>query len=74
MYLTGFMFTTRVVLDGKSSQEYSVNAGAGLPQGSILRPSLFLLFIDDLPDDPICNIVMYDYDTTLYSKCEEASD
>ena len=52
----------RVVLDGKSSQEYPVNAG--VPQGSI----------NDLPHDVICNIAIYADDTTLYSKCDQASD
>ena len=62
----------RVVLDWKSSQKYPVNAGA--PQGSILGPTLFLLYINDLPDDVICNIAIYADDITLYSKCHKASD
>ena len=62
----------RVVLDGKSSQEYPVNAG--VPQDSILGPTLFLLYINDLPDDVICDIAIYADDTTLYSKCDQASD
>ena len=62
----------RVVLDGKSSQEYPDNAG--VPQGSILCPTLFLLCINDLPDDVICNIAFYADHTTLYSKCDQESD
>ena len=61
-----------MVLDGKSSQEYSVNAG--VPQGSILGPTLFPLYISEVPDDVICNIAICADDTTVYSKCDQASD
>ena len=60
-----------MVLDGKSSQEYPVSAG--VPQRSILGPTLFLLYINDLPDDIICNIAIDADDTTLYSKCDQAT-
>ena len=53
----------QVVLDRKSSQEYPVNAV--VPQGSILY---------DIPDDVICDIPIYADDTTVYSKCDQASD
>ena len=59
-------------MDGKSSQSYSVNTG--VPQGSILGFTHFLLHINDLPDDVICIIAVYADDTTLYSKCDQASD
>ena len=62
----------RVVLNGKSSQEYPVNAG--VPQGSIQGPTLFLLYINDLLYDVICDIAIYADDTSLYSKCDQASD
>ena len=62
----------RVVLDGKSTLEYTVKTG--VPQGSIVGPTFSLLYINDLPDDVICNIAIYADDTTLYSKCDQAPD
>ena len=53
----------RVVLDGKSSEERL-----------IIGPTLFLLFINDFPDDVICHFAIYAYYTALYSKYDQASD
>ena len=61
-----------MVLDGKFSQEYPVNAG--VPQSSILGPTLSLFYINDLPHDFICDIAIYPDDTILYSKCDQAFD
>ena len=61
-----------MVLDAKFSQEYPVNAR--VLQEPILGPTLFLLYINDLLDDIICNIAIYADDTSLYSKCVQASD
>ena len=60
-----------MILDGKCLQEYPINAG--IPQGCIFGPILFLLYINDVPN-VICNITIYADDTTLYSKCDQASD
>ena len=40
----------------------------------MLGPTLFLLYINVLPDDVICNIAIYVNDSALCSKCDWASD
>ena len=60
-----------MVLDGKSSQEYLVNAGVS--NRPILGPTLFLLYTNHLPNDVVCNIGICTDGTTLYSKCNQAS-
>ena len=72
--ISSFLSNRRLqaVLDGKPLQKYPVYAG--VPEGSILGPTLFLVYINGLPDDVICDIAICADDTTLYSKCDRASD
>ena len=54
----------RVVINGHSSSWKSVNAG--VPQGSILGPLLFLIFINDIVANIDSNIRLFADDTSLY--------
>lgn len=38
----------KIILNGYASRSFYVNAE--IPQGSILGPALFLIFVNDLPD------------------------
>ena len=55
-----------MVLYVKIFQEYSGNAIAC--QGFTINSMLFVLYINYLCGDAICNIVVYVADATLYSK------
>ena len=55
----------RVVLNGQCSSWMDVQAG--VPQGSILGPLLFLIYINDLPDNLVSNPKLFADDTSLFS-------
>ena len=61
-----------MALDVKALQGYSVNAR--VPQNSILGPSGFPRYVNDLSDDVTYSIAIYVEDITLYSKWDQASD
>ena len=53
------------MLNGQSSSWTNVNAG--VPQGSILGPLLYLIYINDLSDGFSSNAKLFANDTSLFS-------
>jgi len=54
----------RVVIEGTSSKWTCINAG--VPQGSVLGPLLFLIYINDMPDGLESNLSLFADDNLLY--------
>ena len=61
-----------VVVDGEVSSWKSVLSG--VPQGSVLGPILFLVYINDLEEGVTGNILKFADDTTLFTKTKEIGD
>ena len=53
----------RVVINGVTSSWKPIKSG--VPQGSVLGPLLFLIFINDLPDNLVCNPKLFADDVSL---------
>ena len=62
----------RVVVDGEVSNWKSVLSG--VPQGSVLGPILFLVYINDLEEGVIGKILKFANDTKLFTKTKEIGD
>ena len=60
----------RVVLNGQTSEWLPVRAG--VPQGSILGPLFFLIYINDLSIDIISTVKLFADDTSLFSISHDA--
>ena len=69
-FLTGR--THRVRVNGVLSEEAPVTSG--IPQGSVLGPMLFVLFINDLPDNIASKLYMFADDTKIYRNIYEMQD
>ena len=62
----------RVVIEGQASDW--LNLTSGVPQGSILGPLLFLVYINDLPYSVTCNADSFADDTVLHRHIANGSD
>ena len=59
----------RVVIHGKSSAWGSIEAG--VPQGSVLGPLMFLIYVNDITNIVQSEIRLFADDTTLYVKVDD---
>ena len=62
----------RVIVNGKTSNWTAVLSG--VPEGSLLAPLLFSLFINDLPREVNCGCLMYADDVKIFRKIVSPSD
>jgi hypothetical protein len=62
----------RVVVRGDCSEWGDV--ASGVPQGSVIGPLLFLLYVNELPNIVICGMKMFADDTKLYRTIREEND
>ena len=47
---------------------------AGVPQGSVFGPLLFLVYIDDLPENIKVNMKLFADDSSLFTRVSEVND
>ena len=62
----------KVVLDGQASDPVPVLSG--VPQGSVLGPVIFLIFINDLPDNIRSSVRLFADDCVLYRNIKTPTD
>ena len=73
-WITAFLTGRKqqVVLEGRHSAWTDV--ASGVPQGSVLGPLLFLVYVNDLPDVIQCDVQLFADDTKIYTSISSADD
>ena len=73
-WFQSYLSNSKFMVNLENSFSEVSNISCGVPQGSILGPLLFLLFVNDMPMAVKCNLFLYADDTCLVFQSKNAKD
>ena len=73
-WITDFLNKRRQFVSVRGSTSDCYDVLSGVPQGSVLGPILFILYVNDLPDVVFSEIKMFADDTKIYNRIINTED
>lgn len=73
-WIASFLSDRSQYVDFSSARSSILKVSSGVPQGSVLGPLLFLIYVNDLPKNVSSSIRLYADDCVLYDVIDSASN
>ena len=73
-WVENFLYGRKQRVQGNGRFSKWSNVSSGIPQGSVLGPILFVIYINDLPDSAVSDIALYADDTKIFKDIQLDSD
>ena len=73
-WITAFLTNRTQIVKVNGTKSYPASVLSGIPQGSVLGPILFILYINDLPDEISSEAYLYADDTKIFRQIMKRED
>lgn len=73
-WIKSFLHGRKQLVRVKEARSSENNVVSGIPQGSVLGPLLFVIYINDLPDKVVSNLLLFADDTKIFKEVNSIHD